>query len=78
MHEYTLDHLPIGQCGQVVELSSRGKQRRRMLDLGLVQGVRVQALGSSPAGDPVAYDILGAVIALRRSDAHLVRIAAVR
>ncbi len=43
--------------------------RRRMLDLGLIIDTVVEALLKSPAGDPVAYDIRGAVIALRSEDA---------
>jgi ferrous iron transport protein A len=70
----TLNHIPIGQCGTVVSLESCGKERRRMLDLGLVEGTVVQALQKSPSGDPVAYSIRGAVIALREEDARLISV----
>jgi len=42
---------------------------RRLLDLGLIPGTAVYCQGAAPAGDPVAYQIRGAVIALRRKDA---------
>ena len=42
--------------------------RRRLLELGLVAGTRVRCLGRSPLGDPSAYEIRGAVIALRDRD----------
>lgn len=45
-----------------------------MLDLGLVQGTTIEALQKSPSGDPVAYFIRGAVIALRQEDAQKVMI----
>lgn len=61
----TLEALPVGKKGVVCSLTARGKDRRRMLDLGLVPGTVVEALRRSPAGDPTAYDIKGAVIALR-------------
>ena len=41
----------------------------RLLDLGLIPGTRVVCQGHSPAGDPAAYLIRGAVIALRARDA---------
>ena len=41
-----------------------------MLDLGFVPGGAVTALQESPWGDPVAYAVCGAVIALRRADAR--------
>lgn len=43
--------------------------RRRLRELGLVEGTAVTCLGRSPLGDPAAYGILGAVIALRDRDA---------
>lgn len=44
--------------------------RRRCLDLGLLPGTEVEAVMDSPLGDPVAYRIRGALIALRREDAE--------
>ncbi|HZK28267.1 MAG TPA: FeoA family protein, partial [Thermoclostridium sp.] len=39
------------------------------LDLGLVSNTAIEALQKSPSGDPTAYQIRGAVIALRKEDA---------
>ena len=39
-----------------------------------VQGTTIEALQKSPSGDPVAYFIRGAVIALRQEDAQKVMI----
>jgi ferrous iron transport protein A len=64
-----LNSLPIGKKGRITGLLSKGNERRRMLDLGFVQGSVVEALQKSPAGDPIAYFIRGAVIALRDEDA---------
>ena len=57
--------LPLGNIARVKKLISDGNSRRRMLDLGLVFDTPVQALQRSPSGDPTAYQIRGAVIALR-------------
>ena len=67
-----LNFLPIGKKATIRKLICDGAVRRRMLDLGLIFGTVVEALMSSPAGDPVAYDIRGAVIALRGTDARTV------
>lgn len=64
-----LNMLPIGTTGRVKMLLSDGKTRRRMLDLGLIQGTKVEALRQSPSGGPTAYNIRGAVIALRSDEA---------
>ncbi|MFY9177951.1 MAG: FeoA family protein [Caldicoprobacterales bacterium] len=64
-----LNLLPLGSCAKVKELTAAGNTRRRMLDLGLIKGTKVQAINRSPSGDPVAYFFRGAVIALRSEEA---------
>lgn len=64
-----LHALPIGSSGVVRELTAKENTRRRMLDLGLITNTLVEALRKSPAGDPIAYQIRGAVIALRSEEA---------
>lgn len=64
-----LNEVPIGNVVFVKELISDGISRRRMLDLGLIKGTKVQCLRQSPSGDPTAYEIRGAVIALRSEEA---------
>ena len=65
----TLDQLPVGSNATVASLTLTGNRRRRLLDLGFAPGSAVRALQESPWGDPVAYAVQGAVIALRREDA---------
>ncbi|MEW6696674.1 MAG: FeoA family protein [Bacillota bacterium] len=60
--------LPVGKSAVVHSVQADGITRRRMMDLGLVPGTRVEALRISPAGDPKAYRIRGAVIAFRQED----------
>ncbi len=74
----SLNALPLGHKGTVLALSCEGKERRRMLDLGFVQGTTVEALHLSPSGDPTAYFIRGAVIALRGEDAAKILVEALR
>jgi DtxR family Mn-dependent transcriptional regulator len=70
----TLADLSPGEVGRVLDLSPacRGPQRRRLLDLGVVKGTEITAEMASAAGDPVAYLIRGALIALRRGQAEWV------
>ena len=70
----TLDRLEVGQRAAVAALSAPENQRRRLLELGFVPGGRVSAVQESPWGDPVAYAVCGAVIALRRADARQIAI----
>ncbi|HIT53963.1 MAG TPA: ferrous iron transport protein A [Candidatus Fimivicinus intestinavium] len=70
----SLDRLGIGQQARVEELRLSGGIRRRMQDIGLIEGTPVECLQKSPAGDPAAYLIRGAVIALRREDSGRVMV----
>lgn len=72
----TLDRLAAGRRAVVAELTAPEDQRRRLQELGFVPGGRVEVVQESPWGDPVAYAVCGAVIALRRSDARQILMAA--
>jgi len=71
-----LSSLDPGDQATVTGLAAvcRGLERRRMLDLGLIPGTLVKAELRSPGGDPTAYRIRGAVIALRREQADMIHI----
>lgn len=70
MQEMTnLTSLREGESGYVTEVVASPAMAHRLADLGLVRGTRVTCVAKSPAGDPCAYLIRGALIALRRMDA---------
>jgi DtxR family transcriptional regulator, Mn-dependent transcriptional regulator len=67
-----LTDLAADERGEVVGISPlvRGFARNRLLDLGVVPGSVLEIVLVSPGGDPVAYRIRGAAIALRREQAE--------
>lgn len=65
----SLAETEVGETVRVVSLLAEGRMRRRLADLGLISGAEATCLGRSPLGDPSAYLIRGAVIAIRRRDA---------
>jgi DtxR family Mn-dependent transcriptional regulator len=64
----TLSTLQTGDSARVLGISKacRGQQRRRLMDLGVVPGSVISAEMKSVGGDPTAYLIRGALIALRK------------
>lgn len=52
----------------------QGPQRRRLLDLGVVPGTTITPELMSSSGDPVAYRIRSALIALRREQAEWIEV----
>ena len=67
------DMLP-GDTATVKEITTEGDMRRRLLDIGLTPGTRVECIGKSPGGDPKALLIRGAVIAIRNEDCSGIRL----
>ncbi len=68
MKEIFLSDAPIGSRCTVVRSDGRAAMKRRLMDLGLVEGTEVSPLFEGIFGNPRAYSIRGAVIALRRED----------
>lgn len=71
----TLAGLKPGESAKVSGIGVSGALRRRLLDLGLVENTEVRCVGVSPAGDPAAYLIRGAVIALRAADSVHIKVS---
>ena len=71
-----LSALRPGDSGRVVTISRRcrGAERRRLLDLGVLPGTVIRAELRSPNGDPTAYRVRDALIALRVEQAELIRV----
>lgn len=64
----SLDRIKPDEWGEVVKLNAVGSMRKRLMDIGLLEGTKIKCVGESPLGDPKAYLIRGAVIAIRNSD----------
>jgi len=71
-----LSDLEVGRqvCVSDFSPACRGAERRRLLDLGLVPGTKVGAELVAPTGDPTAYRVRSALIALRRQQARLIEV----
>ena len=72
-----LSELTRGERARVQSLSAC-PLRRRLMDIGLIDGTEVECLGKSPLGDPAAYLIRGAVIAISALDASNVEVCQCR
>ena len=69
-----MNSLAPGEAATVGEILHTGDMRRRLQDIGLIRGTAVECVGRSPLGDPAAFRIRGAIIALRDSDTALIGI----
>lgn len=67
-----LYELPLDTVGIINNLNCNGNTRRRLLDLGLIKGTQITPIFKSPSGDPTAFEIRKAIIALRKEDSCLI------
>ena len=72
MENIPLNKLQEGDEGIITDI---GYASRRLRDLGLIQGACVKCLYKSPLKDPAAYEIKGAVVAIRKEDCQGVLVA---
>ena len=76
MRLFPLSALRDGERATVRHLDGDEAMVRRLRDLGMIEGTAVSCVLHAPSGDPAAYLIRGALIAIRGQDA--VRIAVER
>lgn len=75
MNKINLTDMETGDTAIVERLLLGSDMRRRLQDIGLIEGTCVECIMKSPGGDPIAYQIRGAVIALRKEDAENILIS---
>ena len=71
-----LANLSPGEEARILKLSPRirGVERRRLMDLGFLPRTKIQVAMRSAGGDPIAYQVRGALIALRKDQAELISV----
>ena len=63
-----LHELKKDQSGRVIKINSASPLYNRFIDLGILKDTTITKIGTSPLGDPSAYLIRGAIIAIRDTD----------
>ena len=74
LYKYKLSDLKVGEYGTVLSIDTDEKIKRRLLDIGLVPGTKVECLLKSPLGEPKAYNIRGCIFVLRNEDTKKITI----
>lgn len=60
--------MKVGDKAIVKKVKTNDNIKRRLLDIGLIEGTKIECLLKSPLNDPTAYLIRGAIIAIRKDD----------
>ncbi len=72
----TLNMISTGEFAVVTAVATGNSLKQRLYDIGLVPGTKIKVVHQSPAGNPRAYLVRGAVIALRNCDAEKIFVRA--
>ncbi len=70
MKEYTLNDLSIGEWALVLSINCQGAMKRRLIDMGITPGVKINLYKAAPLGDPLELKLRGYVLSIRRSEAR--------
>ena len=69
-----LSELKTGQRAAIVKVAGHGGFRKRLIEMGFIQGKVVKVILNAPLKDPIEYEILGYKISLRRDEADKIEV----
>ena len=67
-----LSDLQPGDCATVVELTSKGAIKQRLLEMGFTRGTVVKVEKYAPMGDPIEFVIKGYHLSLRKEECRCI------
>ncbi|MBN1300723.1 MAG: ferrous iron transport protein A [Melioribacteraceae bacterium] len=70
----TLDQVKVGDIVEVTKMNSAGDIRYRLLDMGLVRGVKLKVIRFAPLGDPIEVKINEFMLSLRLEEARSIEV----
>ena len=69
-----LSDLKTGEVASIVKVNGHGGFRKRLLEMGFIQGKKVRSVLNAPLKDPIEYEVLGYKVSLRREEAARIEV----
>ena len=69
-----LSELKTGEKAVIVRVNGHGSFRKRLIEMGFIQGKKVTVVLNAPLKDPIEYEILGYKVSLRREEAARIEV----
>ena len=69
-----LNQVSSGQNAKIVCINSPDDIKRRLMEFGMIEGEQIKPVLKAPSGEPTAYEIKGALIALRSDTASAIEV----
>ena len=70
-----LSELATGEKAVIVHVDGHGSFRKRLIEMGFIQGKEVRVILNAPLRDPIEYEIIGYKVSLRREEAAQIEVA---
>ena len=70
----TLKEVACGQTVTVKKLSGEGPVKRRIMEMGITNGVGSFVRKVAPLGDPIEVTVRGYELSLRKADAEMIEV----
>lgn len=65
----TLNDIPVGGQARIAKVLATGALKRRIVDMGLTKGTKVQVRRVAPLGDPLEITLRNYNLSIRKADA---------
>ncbi len=72
-----LADLATGEKAVIVRVNGHGSFRKRLIEMGFIQGKEVKVVLNAPLKDPIEYEIIGYKVSLRREEARNIEVVSV-
>ncbi len=69
-----LADLATGEKAVIVRVHGHGSFRKRLIEMGFIQGKEVRVVLNAPLRDPIEYEIIGYKVSLRREEARQIEV----
>jgi ferrous iron transport protein B len=69
-----LADLGTGEKAVIVRVHGHGSFRKRLIEMGFIQGKEVRVVLNAPLKDPIEYEIIGYKVSLRREEARQIEV----
>jgi len=70
----TLKSVKCGETVKVVKLHGEGAVKRRIMDMGITNGVEIFIRKVAPLGDPIEVNVRGYELSLRKADSEMIEV----
>ena len=70
----TLNKIDLNKSAKVITISDKSLIKRRLLDIGIIPGIKLEKILISPFKGISAYLIMDSIIAIRDNDANYIEV----